>query len=79
MLLQKKCIRLTAGKRCQQTVYSVDTPGWSQPRPIAKKRRRKRPRSEWFKFWLPAFLQRDGYLKQAAEANAELEQDGLDD
>ena len=57
----------------------MDIPRWSQPRPIAKKPKRKRPQSEWFKFWLPMFLMRDGYLEQAAEANAELEQDGLED
>ena len=79
MLTRKKCIRLSAGKRRQQIVHLVDIPKWSQPRPIAKKRKRKRPRSPWFKFWLPAFLLRDGYLDQAAEANAELEQDGLED
>jgi hypothetical protein len=79
MLIQKKCLRLTTGKRRHRIVHLIDTPRWSQPRPIAKKRKRKRPQSEWFKFWLPMFLMRDGYLEQAAEANAELEQDGFED
>ena len=79
MLIRKKCIRLIAGKRRQQIVHLMDIPRWSQPRPIAKKRKRKRPQSEWFKFWLPTFLMRDGYVDQAAQANAELEQDGLED
>jgi hypothetical protein len=79
MLIRKECIRLTAGKRRQQIVQLMDIPKWSEPRAIAKKPKRKREQSEWFKFWLPAFLMRDGYLEQAAEANAELEQDGLED
>jgi hypothetical protein len=77
LLIQRQCIRLTAGKRRQQIVQLLENPRWSQPRPIAKKPKRKRPRSEWFRFWLPAFLIRNGYLDQAPEANAELEQDGL--
>ena len=79
MLIQRKCIQLTAGKKRQQIVHLVDIPSWSQPRPIAKKRKRRRPRSQWFRFWLPTMLMRDGYLDQAAEANAELEQDGTED
>jgi hypothetical protein len=55
----------------------MDIPRWSQQRPIAKKPRRKRPQSEWFKFWLPMFLMRDGYVEQAAQA--ELEQEGFED
>ena len=70
---------LTAGKRRQQIVQLMDIPRWSQPRPIAKKHKRKRPQSEWFRFWLPMFLMRDGYVEQAAQANADLEQDGLED
>ena len=79
MLIRKKCIRLTAGKRRQQIVQLLDIPRWSQPKPIAKRPKRKRPQSEWFKFWLPMFLIRDGYLEHAAEANEALEQDGLED
>ncbi len=75
----KEVYPLTPGKRRQQIVQLMDTPRWSQPRPIAKKPKRKRPQSDWFKFWLPTFLMRDGYLDKAAEANAELEQDGLED
>jgi hypothetical protein len=78
-LVKRKCIRLTAGKRRQQIVHLMDIPRWSQPKPMAKKPKRKGPQSEWFKFFLPMFLIRDGYLEQAAEANAELEQDGLED
>jgi len=79
MLIRKKCIRLTAGKRRQQVVQLMDIPSWSEPRPIAKKRKRRRPRSPWFRFCLPMFLMRDGYLEQAAEADAALEQDGVED
>ena len=79
LLIQKQCIRLNAGKRRHQIVHLMDAPRWSQPRPISKKRRRNRPQSEWFKFWLPMFLMRDGYHEQAAEANAELERDGIED
>lgn len=73
MLVQRKCIQLTAGKRRQVIVTQIDIPDWSLPRPVVKKRRRKRPQSEWFKFWLPVFLDRDGYEEKAAEANAALE------
>lgn len=79
LLIQKKCIRLTAGKRRQQIVQLMDIPAWSEPKPIVKSRRKKRAPTPWFKFWLPTFLMRDGYHEQAAEANAELEQDGLED
>lgn len=78
MLIQKKCIRLTATKRRQQVVQLMDIPTWSEPKPIVKKRGRRRPQSAWFRFWLPALLIRDGYLKQAAEAKAELEQEGCE-
>jgi len=57
----------------------MDIPTWSEPKPIVKKARRKRAQSEWFRFWLPMFLMRDGYLEQAAEANAELEHDCIED
>src|SRR5215472_1933470 len=61
LLLERNCIQLTPGKRRQQIVTLTDLPAWAEPKPIVKKRRRKRPQSEWFKFWLPVFLDRDGY------------------
>lgn len=75
-LIWLRCIKLTAGKRRQVIVTQIDIPECSLPRPVVKKRRRrKRPQSGWFKFWLPVFLDRDGYEEKAAEANAALEGD----
>jgi hypothetical protein len=74
LLLERKCIQLTPGKRRQQIVTLTDLPAWADPKPVIKKKRRKRPQSDWFKFWLPVFLDRDGYEEKAAEANATLQQ-----
>jgi hypothetical protein len=75
LLLERECIKLTPGKRRQQIVTLTDLPAWAEPKPIVKKRRRKRPQSDWFKFLLPVFLDRDGYEEKAAKASAALEQD----
>lgn len=75
LLLERKCIQLIPGKRRRQIVTPTDLPAWAEPKPIVKKRRRKRPQSDWFKFWLPTMLLRDGYEEKAAEANAALEQE----
>ena len=72
LLLERVCIQLTPGKRRQQIVTLCKLPRWAEPKP--KKRRRKRPRTDWFKFWLPAMLIRDGYDEKAAQASAALEQ-----
>jgi hypothetical protein len=75
LLLERGCVELTSGKRRQQILTLTDLPAWAEPKPIVKKRRRKRPQSDWFKFWLPVFLDRDGYEEKAAEANAALKGD----
>jgi hypothetical protein len=61
MLLARKCIEVTAGKRRQLIVTLIDIPRWSEAKSIVKKRRRKRPQTEWFKKLLPIFRKRDGY------------------
>ena len=66
LLLQRKCIQLTPGKRRQQTITLTDLPAWAEPKQIIKRRRRKRPQSDWFKFILPVFLDRDGYDEKSA-------------
>jgi len=72
LLIRTRCIRLTPGKRRQQIVSLTDIPAWSEPRPLMKKRRRKRAPTKWFKFLLPTFLERDGYDEKAAEAERAL-------
>jgi hypothetical protein len=76
MLLAWKCIQLTAGGRRQQIVTLVDLPAWAEPKTAVKKRRRKRPPTEWFKQRLPEFLERDGYAEKTVSAAEEVEYGG---
>jgi hypothetical protein len=75
LLVRTNCIQLTAGKRRQQIVTLTSIPKWSEPKPIIKRRKRKRRPTSWFKFLLPTFLSRDGYEGKAVEAEQALEQD----
>ena len=74
MLLWKKCIEVTAGKRRQRIIRLVEIPEYLQAQIIVRKPKRKRPgrgQSQWFLENRPKFDERDGIESPAETGRPE--------
>jgi hypothetical protein len=70
-LVRTGCVRLEAGKRRSVVVHLLRVPIKLRPQPVKPKRKRNRPRTEWFEQRLPDFQRRDGYLDDERDEGPE--------
>jgi hypothetical protein len=61
-LMKTGCVRLESGDRRSVVVHLLRVPIKLSPLGAKPKRKRMRPRTEWFQERLPEFRERDGYL-----------------